>query len=160
MKLSGIVNDSIVDGDGIRMTVFTQGCPHHCKGCHNPETWTFEGGKEVSVAQILDIYKKNPLLDGITLSGGEPLVPERYEEVLELVKGVKALGGNVWCYTGFLYEDLRAMKNKTLDEVLKNINVLVDGPFILEKRNLSIKYRGSSNQRLLYLKDGEIISVL
>lgn len=159
MKLSGIVNDSIVDGDGIRMTVFTQGCPHRCEGCHNPETWTFEGGKETSVTELLELYKKNPLLDGITLSGGEPLVPERYKEILELVKGVKALGGNVWCYTGFLYENLVAMHNEILDEILKNIDVLVDGPFILAQRNLSIKYRGSTNQRLLYLKDGKIDSI-
>lgn len=158
MRIAGISNDSIVDGPGIRLTVFTQGCPHHCPGCHNPETWPFEGGKEVSAEEIIKLYDSNPLLDGITFSGGEPFMPERYAELATIAKHIKEKGGNVWAYTGFILEDLiqREKENPQFNELLKNIDVVVDGPFLIEQRSLAIEFRGSTNQRILHLYNGEI----
>lgn len=158
MKIAGITSDSIVDGPGIRLSVFTQGCPHHCKGCHNPETWTFDGGKEISPEDIIKLYDGNPLLDGVTFSGGEPFMPERYSELATIAKHVKQKGGNVWVYTGFTLEELmeKEKNNSSFNELLKNIDVVVDGPFILDKRSLALEFRGSTNQRILHLTNGEI----
>lgn len=158
MRISGIVNDSIVDGEGIRLVVFTQGCPHHCSGCHNPETWDFEKGYDITVDEIFKIYQENPLLDGITLSGGEPLMPNRYSELIELLTKVKNTGGNVWVYTGFYLEDLcnKEKDNDIFKELLSLIDVVVDGPFVEEKKDLSLKFRGSSNQSIKKQKKGEL----
>lgn len=151
MRINGIINDSIVDGEGIRLTVFTQGCPHHCNGCHNPQTWDFNGGYDISIDEIVNIYRENALLDGITLSGGEPLMPERYPELIKLFKEIKKMGGNIWVYTGFIWEDLcqKEINNKVFDELKDLIDVVVDGPFILELKDLSLKFRGSQNQRII-----------
>lgn len=146
IRIAGTVNDSIVDGPGFRFTVFTQGCPHHCPGCHNPQTHDFSGGKEADTSEILAKIRKNPLLDGITLSGGEPFC--QAEACTELAKGAHAAGLNVWCYTGYTFEDICTGKQEWT-ELLENVDVLVDGPFLLEKRTLECKFRGSSNQRLI-----------
>ena len=102
MRIAGTVSESIVDGPGLRLTVFTQGCPHHCPGCHNPQTHDPAGGREESTAALLARYAANPLLDGLTLSGGEPM--EQAAECAALAEAVHALGGNVWVYTGWRYE--------------------------------------------------------
>jgi len=146
IRLAGMVNDSIVDGPGLRLTVFVQGCPHRCPGCHNPQSHDFDGGELREIDEILNEAKENFLLDGITISGGEPFVQP--EECAELARGAHALGLNVWCYTGYLFEDL-LNSSEASRKLLENIDVLVDGPFILNLRTLEKRYRGSSNQRIL-----------
>lgn len=147
MHISGIENDSVVDGEGIRLTVFFQGCAHRCVGCHNPETWPFNAGTEYSIEDILNIYDSNPLLDGITLSGGDPIY--QAEEGLELTHAIQKRKGTVWLYTGFTLEELRENKDPIVQKLINSVDVIVDGPFILEQRDLTLQFRGSSNQRIL-----------
>lgn len=149
IRICGLVNDSIVDGPGIRLTVFTQGCPHHCPGCHNPQSHSFEGGQLRDIDEILTMAKENPLLDGITLSGGEPFCQP--EACAQIAVGAHKLGLNVWCYTGYSYENLLASKEK--HALLEQVDILVDGPFILEERSLDIRFRGSKNQRIIDVKN-------
>lgn len=139
MRIAGILPCSFVNGDGARYVVFTQGCPHHCKGCHNPETWDFDGGTEMSVADVAEDYKKHRLLDGITLSGGDPFCQQ--EECLKLLRLLP--GVNVWIYTGYEYEDIRET------ELAKKADVLVVGKFVQDLRCEGKMY-GSSNQRIIY----------
>jgi len=146
IRIAGLVNDSIVDGPGLRLAVFTQGCPHHCPGCHNPQSHAFDGGYLTDTKVILDMAAENILLDGVTLSGGEPFAQS--VQCAEIARAVRALGLNVWCYTGYLFEQLVQGSDDWL-ELLRNIDVLVDGPFIEEKRTLDMRFRGSSNQRVL-----------
>jgi len=149
IRICGLVNDSIVDGPGLRLTVFTQGCPHHCPGCHNPQSHSFEGGQLRDIDEILTMAKENPLLDGITLSGGEPFCQP--EACAQIAVGAHKLGLNVWCYTGYSYENLLASKEKRA--LLEQVDILVDGPFILEERSLGIRFRGSKNQRIIDVKN-------
>lgn len=149
IRICGLVNDSIVDGPGLRLTVFTQGCPHHCPGCHNPQSHSFEGGQLRDIDEILTMAKENPLLDGITLSGGEPFCQP--EACAQIAVGAHKLGLNVWCYTGYSYENLLASKEK--HALLEQVDILVDGPFILEERSLDIRFRGSKNQRIIDVKN-------
>lgn len=158
LRIAGVVKNSIVDGVGLRMAVFFQGCNHKCKGCHNPHTWDIEGGYLTTTSDILRDYKEDPLLDGITLTGGEPFLQPAAAVVL--AAGAKRYNGNVWCYTGFLYEQLTEQQDPSVQELLSLVDVLVDGPFILEKKDTSLKWRGSSNQRVLMLKEGEIVGKL
>lgn len=151
LRLSGIVDQSIVDGPGLRMTVFAQGCPHHCPGCHNASTHSFSGGFEVAIDEILAEFNDNPLLAGVTLSGGEPMAqPEAFRALAE---GVRAKGKSVWCYTGYTFEELMAMSgtNQALAGLLGCIDVLVDGRYVAALQSLELRYRGSSNQRVLDL---------
>ena len=155
MKVAGIVKESFVDGDGVRFVVFLQGCPHHCEGCHNKATWDFDGGTEMSVDSVLASVEAHhaSFYEGITLSGGEPYMQQ--EACIALVKRIKSLWKhwNVWCYTGYTYEEVK-------DEPLtKYVDVLVDGRFEIEKRDLLLRFRGSTNQRLLYLYDGRVWKV-
>lgn len=149
LKLAGIVGDSIVDGPGIRMTVFCQGCPHHCAGCHNPETWSFEGGTPMEENEILQIVESNPLVKGVTFSGGEPFAQASGYAVL--AKHLKEKGYEVASYSGYTFEQLYDGTEEQ-KELLRNIDVLIDGPFVETKRNLSLPYRGSSNQRIINVK--------
>ena len=147
IRIAGTVNDSIVDGPGLRYAVFTQGCPHACPGCHNPNTHDYHGGKTADTQRLIDAMKANPLLDGLTLSGGEPLLqPQAAREMAEMAK---AQGLNVWCYTGDTVEHM--LKNRAPDVMaaLEYVDVLVDGPFILEQKSLDLRFRGSRNQRLI-----------
>ena len=146
MRIAGLANDSIVDGPGLRLTVFTQGCPHHCPGCHNPQSHDFAGGKLCDTGEILEIMHDNTLLDGITLSGGEPFA--QAEACAELARAAHDAGLSVWCYTGYIFEELLQGKPEWL-ELLSNIDVLVDGPFVLSQRTLEAHFRGSSNQRII-----------
>ena len=146
-RLSGIVNDSIVDGPGLRLAVFMQGCPYGCPGCHNPQTHDPQGGREADTEEVRAMLKKNPLLDGLTLSGGEPLLqPQAAREMAEMAK---AQGLNVWCYTGDTVEHMMLTKDPEIILALEQIDVLVDGPFILEQKSLDLRFRGSRNQRLI-----------
>jgi anaerobic ribonucleoside-triphosphate reductase activating protein len=149
IKVAGIINESIVDGPGIRMVIFAQGCNHKCKGCHNPNTHTFDGGQLVEVEKIISDIKKNPLLDGVTLSGGDPF--EQAEIFSELAKEVKKIGKNVITYTGYTFEQLvtYSYERKGYKELLENTDMLVDGPFVLEEKSLMLKFRGSKNQRII-----------
>ncbi len=137
--------DSIVDGEGIRTVVWTQGCPHHCPGCHNPTTHDFEGGALVDVKEVIEKLRKIPNQDGITLSGGDPLCQSK--ACIEICKAAKEMGLNVWCYTGFTYEAI--LKNKKQRELLPYIDVLVDGRFILEEKSYNLYFKGSRNQRVI-----------
>ncbi len=150
IRIAGTVDDSIVDGPGCRYTIFTQGCPHHCPGCHNPQSHDFHGGRVVDTSVILKQVYANPLLSGITLSGGDPLCQP--EPCLELAQAAHAHGLNVWCYTGYTLEKLMEEQDPARMALLKNIEVLVDGPFILAQRSLELKYCGSRNQRLIDMK--------
>lgn len=148
LKISGIANDSIVDGPGIRFTVFTQGCPHHCEGCHNPQTHDPDGGEDRDTADLLEKIKANPLLDGVTFSGGEPFMQS--EILAYFGREIKSLGLNIVTYTGFTFEELYCNRDKNgWGELLEVTDYLVDGPFILEKKDWKIKFRGSSNQRYI-----------
>lgn len=149
IRIAGIINESIVDGPGIRMVVFAQGCKHKCPGCHNPETHSFDGGTLVTVESILDQARKNPLLDGITFSGGEPF--EQAEMFAYLAREAKKYNLNIMTYTGYTYEYLleNSFRHKGWDELLAETDILVDGRFEVEKRNLLLKFRGSENQRMI-----------
>lgn len=150
MNIANIIHDSIVDGPGFRLTVFTQGCPHRCEGCHNPETHDFSGGKQMSAGQLIKELERNPLLDGITLSGGEPF--SQAAECLELARAAHERGLNVWAYTGYTYEYLLSKGDDNQKSLLKECDVLVDGPYIGEQRSLSLLWRGSANQRIIDVK--------
>lgn len=150
LYLSGIIEESIADGKGIRYTVFTQGCPHHCKGCHNWQTWPFEGGEEKEVEEVYHDFIRNPLLKGITFSGGEPFCQP--EPLCELARLVHRGGKDVTVYSGYTYEQLLAMQDDTVNALLNETDVLVDGPFIEEQKNLELHFRGSENQRLIDMK--------
>ena len=154
LRIAGIVRESIVDGKGIRFTVFCQGCPHHCPGCHNPQTHPFDGGSLVKIERITQEIWKNPLLQGVTFSGGEPFC--QAGAFAELAKLVHAMPGNldVTCYSGWTYEQLleKAETEPDVAALLGECDYLVDGPFVLAKRDLTLRFRGSSNQRFLDLK--------
>lgn len=160
IRIAGKVNDSIVDGPGIRYTIFFQGCPHHCPGCHNPETHDFNGGHFEDIDDIMKEIKSNPLLLGVTISGGEPFSQEA--ELLTLVKEIRKTNLNIMVYTGYTFENL-INSDIITKEILNNIDYLVDGPFILKERDLELIFRGSRNQRYIdvkkTLKENKIILV-
>lgn len=148
LRIAGTVNDSIVDGPGIRFTIFTQGCPHHCEGCHNPQTHDFSGGTVVDTDDLLAKIKENPLLDGVTFSGGEPFC--QAEALAALGEQIKALGLNIVTYTGYTFEKLYAdRENNGWGKLLAVTDRLIDGPFIQAQRDWNVKFRGSSNQRYI-----------
>lgn len=145
IRYHDIVNESVVDGTGIRLTAFLQGCPRHCEGCHNPELLPMEGGIVVTEKEFADLLlsKLSPLHRGITFSGGDPLAqPEALFKVITLLKKKKT-SLDIWVYTGYIFEKVKDWP------VLKVIDVLVDGPFLLKERNLGLPFRGSNNQRII-----------
>lgn len=173
ISLYGTVPDSIVDGPGLRYAVFVQGCSHHCPGCHNPESQPAEGGTETTLAALLADIRANGLVHDVTLSGGEPF--EQPKACAALAAELKREGYGIWCYTGYLYDDLagRAEAARTqqaqreeagltgnaltegiaddlaVGDLLDSIDVLVDGPFVEARKSLELKWCGSSNQRLI-----------
>ena len=147
IRIAGLVPESFVDGDGIRFAIFMQGCLRNCEGCHNPETHALDGGRLVDTTEIISAIKKNPLLDGITLTGGEPFL--QVDAANELARAAKNLGLSVWCYTGFTFEELPP----EVAPLIKNIDVLIDGEFILSLRDLELQFRGSRNQRIIDVKE-------
>ena len=149
--LSGIAGDSIVDGPGIRTTYFSQGCPHHCPGCHNPETWPFEGGTPMEEETLLEIAQSNPLCRGVTFSGGEPF--SQAEGFYKLGTLMKEHGYEVASYSGFTFEQLLT-GTKTQRDLLTVLDVLIDGPFLEAERSLELNFRGSRNQRILNVPAG------
>ena len=146
LNLSGIVSDSIVDGPGIRTCIFCQGCPHHCPGCHNPETWDFGCGTDMEEERLLEIVRSNPLCRGVTFSGGEPFA--QAAGFARLARLLKNAGYEVASYTGFTFEELLA-GSEDQKKLLESIDVLIDGPFLLSEKSLEVPFRGSRNQRIL-----------
>ncbi len=149
IRIAGTVQDSIVDGPGLRYVVFTQGCPHHCEGCHNPETHDFSGGKLTDTDALYDECIENPLTRGVTFSGGEPFC--QAEALYELGSRLKQHGLHLMAYSGWTFEELRKKSEheEYVGRLLSILDVLVDGRFELSKRSLMLKYRGSENQRIV-----------
>lgn len=157
LHIAGKTNDSIVDGEGYRFTIFTQGCPHHCEGCHNPQTWGHEGGEFVETSELIEEISTNPLLQGVTFSGGEPfLQPEPLSEIADWAHENNL---DVWSFSGWTFEEL--CSNPARKSLLEKVDVLVDGKFILAERDLTLLFRGSRNQRLVdvqkSLEKGEVV---
>lgn len=152
IRIAGTVNDSIVDGPGIRFAIFTQGCPHHCEGCHNPQTHDFDAGELVTLECLLDKVKNNPLLDGVTYSGGEPFCQAK--QLYLLGTEVKKLKMSIVTYTGYTYEYLieHANAENYYNELLSVTDYLIDGQFVLAERDILLKFKGSSNQRIINVK--------
>lgn len=156
MQIAGILKNSVVNGEGIRDVVFVQGCPHHCKGCHNPHTWNPEGGERMDTVEVLKELKDSP--NNVTISGGEPLM--QYDSVRVLVNELKWLQGkSIWLYTGYRFEEL---DNEIWYWLMVNgVDVVVDGRFEEDKKDLTLQFRGSSNQRLIDLKktldEGQVV---
>lgn len=152
IKIAGIVPESVVDGPGFRYTIFTQGCKHNCKGCHNPQTHDFNGGYFADTDELFSEMMSDPLIKGLTFSGGDPF--EQSAPLAELAAKSHAAGKDIICYTGYTYEQLieKSVDDPSIMALLKEIDVLIDGPFILEERDLTLKFRGSGNQRVIDVK--------
>lgn len=153
LRLSGLIEESIVDGPGIRTTIFSQGCPHKCIGCHNPETWSFEGGTLIEEEKIIEIIKVNPLIRGVTFSGGEPFSQAKSFSLL--AQDLKREGYEIASYTGYTIEQLLSGTNEQ-KELLENLDILIDGPFVLELKTMNKIFRGSSNQRIIDVQESLI----
>lgn len=152
IRIAGIKNHSSVDGPGIRCAIFLQGCTHKCAGCHNPETWDVNGGQTSDTDEIVSLFINDKFIDGITLTGGDPLLQSKAAAII--ARKAKEKNINVWCYTGYLYEDI--LENKAGEDALELLNyvdTLVDGKFDLAKRSNSCVFRGSTNQRLIDVKE-------
>jgi anaerobic ribonucleoside-triphosphate reductase activating protein len=152
VRIAGVVNESVVDGPGIRTAIFFQGCPHACPGCHNPQTWSFQGGQELSILELMRSLKITPLISGVTFSGGEPF--GQAEAAANLGAPLKSLGLNLWVYTGFRWEQLLSNLAKPgYSELLNLTDVVVDGPFQKDLKRSDLPFRGSANQRLVLVKE-------
>lgn len=148
VRIAGIARESVVDGPGIRSTIFFQGCPHACPGCHNPDTWRFDGGSEIGLTDLIRLLDLNPLVTGVTFSGGEPF--QQAQSAAVLGRYLRKLGLNIWVYTGYTWDFLMAnLERPGYKELLEVAEVLIDGPFIREQRDPSLLFRGSANQRLI-----------
>ena len=159
LRVFGTANDSIVDGPGLRFALFVQGCIHNCKGCHNPESHKLDGGTLQDTDEIFEQIQKNPLLDGVTFSGGEPFLQAK--ALSELAKKIKDMGLNLYVYTGFTYEELLSGANEEnfWGELLKYTDFLVDGKFEEDKKHYTLLFKGSENQRIIDVQgsmNGEI----
>ena len=152
MRIAGLIQDSIVDGPGLRFVVFTQGCDLFCEGCHNPDARNMDGGTEMTVDEVISEMLSNPLTDGLTLSGGEPFV--QAADCARLAAVARQKGLNVWAYSGYEYGELitRAESEPDVKALLEQLDVLVDGRFELARRTLTMKWRGSQNQRFIDVK--------
>jgi anaerobic ribonucleoside-triphosphate reductase activating protein len=161
LRLAGIVKESVVDGPGIRMVVFVQGCPHHCPGCHNPNSHDPSGGYESSVEAVLAELGDNRLISGLTLSGGEPFL--QAAALVALASEAKRRNLSVVTYSGYVYEDLLTMgkQDNKIAELLRLTDILVDGPYLQERRDIGLAFRGSANQRLVdvpaSLRQGSVV---
>lgn len=149
LRVAGIVRESVVDGPGLRLVVFVQGCPHRCPGCHNSHTWEPDGGTVLTVEEIADMVRADPLLKGVTLSGGEPF--EQAGALAELAVLVHAMGKDVITYTGYTWEKLQELagERKEVKSLLAVSDYLVDGPFLQARRDPELPFRGSDNQRII-----------
>ena len=152
IKVANILHETTTDGVGFRTSIYCQGCKHHCKNCHNPQTWDFNSGKEYSIEELFNIIVSDELCD-VTFTGGDPLF--QVEGFIELAKLIKLkTSKTIWCYSGYTYEQIK--ESSKMNIILPYIDVLVDGRYIDEKRNMDLKFRGSENQRIIHLNNGEI----
>lgn len=147
LRVAGIVKESVVDGPGFRYVIFAQGCTHCCKGCHNPDTHDLGGGYLVDADILVEDIKQNRYIDGVTFSGGEPFL--QAEAFLHIAERLKEAEANIVCYTGFTFEELLQKKEQSIHRLLENIDLLIDGPYIERLKDLSLPFRGSSNQRII-----------
>lgn len=147
IRVLDILEETMADGPGLRTSIYCAGCAHHCPGCHNPQSWDFAGGREMSVDELLEIVKADEF-SNVTFSGGDPLY--QVEAFTELARRIKEeTGKNIWCYTGFRYEEIIA--DDRMKRILPYIDTLVDGPFVESLRDPELHFRGSSNQRIIHL---------
>ncbi len=154
IRILDILEETMADGPGLRTSIYCAGCAHRCPGCHNPQSWDFAGGREVSVDELLAIIKADEF-SNVTFSGGDPLY--QVEAFTELARRIKSeTSKTIWCYSGFTYEEIAS--DPHLAQILPYLDVLVDGPFIEALRDPELHFRGSSNQRIVYLKDGLPVS--
>ena len=158
ISLSSLIHDSIVDGPGLRSVIFTQGCPHNCPGCHNQKAISFEGGELISTDDVInEVLKEN--LNNVTFSGGEPFAQP--EELYTIAKALREKGYNIWSYSGYTYNALIRHHDPYVQKLLSQLDILVDGRFLLEKRSIAAIFRGSSNQRIIdvqaSLKENKVI---
>jgi anaerobic ribonucleoside-triphosphate reductase activating protein len=152
IKVADILYETMTDGPGFRTSIYCQGCGHHCPGCHNPQTWDFNGGKEYTVEELFNIIEADEFSD-VTFSGGDPMFQvEAFTELARMVKN--KTNKTIWCYSGYTYEQIAESPRMSL--ILPFLDVLVDGQFMIDKRNTDLRFRGSENQRIIYLKNGEI----
>ena len=147
LRIAGVVRESIVDGPGIRFAVFCQGCAHGCPGCHNPQSHDYGGGYDCSLADILEKFDEDPLLKGITFSGGEPM--DQAESFYYLGEEIKKRNKDIVVFTGYTYEELAEMNDEYVKKLLDITDILIDGRFVAEKKDLTLRFRGSSNQRII-----------
>lgn len=153
VRLSGVAYESLVNGPGLRRILFSQGCQHNCENCFNKDTQSFDGGKLENMDELIEDIERNPMLTGVTFSGGDPLEQaEKFAYIAEKVKGMEL---NIWCYTGYTFEYI--LKNKYerngWNDLLMHIDVIVDGKFEEDKKNEHIRFRGSSNQRIIDVQE-------
>lgn len=149
IRILDIIEETMADGPGLRTSIYCAGCMHHCPGCHNPQSWAMDGGHEVEVETLLELIKADEF-SNVTFSGGDPFY--QVEAFTELARRIKEeTGKTIWCYTGFTYEEILA--DSRLSMMLPYLDVLVDGPFIQKLRDTELLFRGSSNQRIIYLTE-------
>ncbi len=156
LKVLKIIDGTTVDGPGLRTSIYFAGCTHHCEGCHNPQSWDMSGGVDLTEDEIVARVVENDL--DVTFSGGDPLM--QITQLVPIASRIKNLGKNIWCYTGYSFEDI--LSSPTLSAILPYVDVIVDGPFILPQRNISLHFRGSENQRVIDVKKsmtGEIVTL-
>ena len=152
IRIADILFETMTDGPGFRTSIYSQGCAHQCPFCHNPQTWDFEKGKLYDVEEVFDIILSDPFSD-VTFTGGDPLYQvEAFTQLAKLIKN--KTNKSIWCYTGYTYQEIKESPKMSL--ILPFLDVLVDGPYINKLRNTDLKFRGSENQRIIHLKDGEI----
>lgn len=153
IRLSGIAYESLVNGPGIRRVLFSQGCSHNCKECFNPETHPFTGGELLNIDEIIKAIKDNPILTGVTFSGGDPL--DQADKFAYIAKNINECGLNIWMYTGYTFEYIIENKDnrKGWNDLLKYVDVIVDGEFECDNTNHLLKFRGSANQRIINVKE-------
>ncbi len=145
LRIAGVIEESIVDGPGVRFVLFLQGCHTHCPGCQNPQTWSFDDGEMVSAQEILERIQRNPLVHGVTFSGGEPF--EQAEELIPLAEELRRRNYHLMAFSGYTFEAL--LEKKGCRALLSLLDLLVDGPFILAQKSLELRFRGSGNQRII-----------
>ena len=154
-RYAGLITNDFANGTGTCVSFWTQGCPHHCPSCQNPETWDFQGGKEVPTdirGQIIKAICANGITRNFSVLGGEPLCDENLDEVDKIITGVRTACPQIkiFVWTGYILEELKEKKNDKINHILSQIDVLIDGPFIQAERDITLELRGSRNQRILY----------
>lgn len=154
MRVLDIIDGTTVDGPGFRTSIYFAGCCHHCEGCHNPTSWDMDGGREWTVDELMQRIIDNDM--DVTFSGGDPMY--QADDILPLAKEIRKLGKTIWCYTGFRYEQLYA--HPSMNSLLEYMDVLVDGEFILSRRNTKLQFRGSDNQRIIDLSKSSMDNVV